>query len=417
MKIVNVKIKDLKFAEYNPRKMNEKQAADLEESIRRFGFAEPIVVNRHKGRENVIVGGHMRVRVAKKMGIKDVPVVYVTLPLEKEKELNLRLNRNLGEWDWDLLADFNQDILLDVGFGGDELEAHFGIDVEEDEFDADAEYWKIKEPKAKEGDLYQLGRHRLLCGDSTKKESFEKLMAGTLADMVFTDPPYNVNYNYNKYEAIHKGRKVKFEDGGKIFNDKKSPEEFYKFLLDVFKNVYDFSRDAMTLYVCHATKTQSEFFRALADNKFLFSQTIIWLKERIILALGQDYHRIYEPIWYGWKKGKKRAVNKKIVYEKEVWDLDRLSFEERLDLWYLKRDKSADYIHPTQKPTRLAERAIRKGCPPKGLVLEPFNGSGSTMMACEQMGRKCYAIELDPKYIDVAIARWENFTGKKAIKL
>jgi DNA modification methylase len=291
----------------------------------------------------------------------------------------------------------------------------FDCDASEDGFDADAEYNQISEATTKPGDLYQLGDHRLLCGDSTSADHMTRLMAGQLADMVFTDPPYNVDYKYAKYEAIHKARKKKFINGGKIFNDNKTPEQFYHFLLDVFTLLYSFSKPSMAFYCCHATKTQDEFRDAYRDAGFHFSQTIIWLKERFILALGQDYHRVYEPILFGWKAGENHYKNKQICKECEVWNLDRISFEEQLDVWFIARDKSADYEHPTQKPVRLPERAIKKNCPMGGLMLEPFGGSGSTMMAALQLGRRCYSMELDPKYCDVIVKRWERYTGLKAV--
>jgi DNA modification methylase len=253
-----------------------------------------------------------------------------------------------------------------------------------------------------------------MCGDSTDAKDVEKLMGGVLAQMTFTDPPYNVDYKYAKYEAIHKGRKKKFMDAGRIFNDKKTSEEFYHFLLDSLRNVYNFTVDSATIYVCYATKTELEFRTAFRDAGWLFSQTIIWLKERIILALGQDYHRVYEPILFGWKEGNKRMTNKKLTTEKEVWDPDKLSFEERLDVWYLHRDKSADYVHPTQKPVSLPERAIKKHTNLGDIVLEPFAGSGSTLIACEQLGRVCYCNEIDPRYCDVIRLRYNNYIKSKS---
>lgn len=197
-----------------------------------------------------------------------------------------------------------------------------------------------------------------------------------------------------------------------MFNDKKTDEGFYDMLLAVFGNCFDFTVDSSGIYVCHATKTQKQFFDAFKDAGFHFSQTIIWLKERIILALGQDYHRIYEPIMYGWKAGKKRWSNKGMSTEKEVWNIDKATFEEQLDVWYLHRDKSSEYIHPTQKPVRLPERAIKKSSPLNGIVLEPFCGSGSALIACEQLKRRCFAIELDYRYVQAVLMRYYKFTGK-----
>lgn len=414
MEIVEVPISELKPSEYNPRQMTEKQVEDLTNSIKEFGLVDPIIVNRHPGRENVVVGGHQRLKIASVLGFQTVPVVYVDLDEKRERELNLRLNKNLGEWDWNMLANFDKEELLNVGFRSEELDKIFN--VKEDEFDADKEYEKIEEPKTKLGDLYKLGEHRLLCGDSTKKESFERLMGGEKAQMVFTDPPYNVNYKYDWRRALHKGKKVK--NTITSFRDKWTPEDYKKLIYDVFKNCFDFSFDSATFYCWHATKTEQEVRSGIEEAGWHFSQTLIWLKENIILALGQDYQRIYEPCYFGWKKGKKRFVNRVFTNKfRDAFSLNYEDFTDWLDVVYQKRDKLSDYIHSTQKPVRLAERALKKHSERGSIILEPFNGSGSTMIACEQLNRKCYAIELDPKFVDVAIKRWEQFTGQKAIKL
>lgn len=367
------RITELNPAPYNPRKMSERQVEDLGKSLARFGLAEPIVINLN----NTIIGGHQRINVLKGQGVEDVDVMVPDrlLSPEEEKELNLRLNKNIGAFDLDALSHFDASLLGDVGFTSDELSNIFDADIVEDGFDAAAEYAAIGEAETKRGDLYILGAHRLLCGDSTSHDDVARAMGGELADCVFTDPPYNVNYNYDvKYEKIHKARKKRFLRQGQIFNDNKDENTFYNFLLDVFRNVYAHSKASMAIYVCHATKTQDEFFDAFRDAGFHFSQTIIWLKERIILALGQDYHRVYEPILFGWKKGESHYKNKTITTEKEVWDMDRASFEERLDVWFIHRDKSHEYEHPTQKPVRLPERAIKKNCPRGGCCSNHLGG-------------------------------------------
>jgi DNA modification methylase len=412
MEIIQVKVSELKPADYNPRKLTKEQHAHLKESMEKFGLVDPIIVNRHAGRENVVIGGHQRLKIAQEMALVEVPVIYLDLDEEQEKELNLRLNKNLGEWDWDMLANqFDVANLKEIGFTSNELGFMKG-EAEEDEFDAAAEATKITEPESKLGEIYELGTHRLMCGDSTNREHVEKLMNGEKADLVFTDPPYNVNYNYAKYEAIHRGRKKKFLNSGKIFNDNKTEEQFYHFLLDVFNLVNEFTKDSAALYCCFATKSEQAFRLAYEDAGFLFSQMIIWLKERIILALGQDYHRIYEPILFGWKKGKKHYSNRMITNVSEFWMLDKQTFAEHMDVWFEQRDKSIDYDHPTQKPIKLPGRAIRKSCPDGGLMYEPFGGSGSTMMAAEQLGRRCFSMELDPIYCDVIRKRYARFKEK-----
>ena len=403
------KIDDLKPAQYNPRKISNKQKADLNASIEKFDLVDPLIINTNGN----LIGGHQRYNLLRDRGVVevDVRVPERELTLEEEKELNIRLNKNTGEFDFNLLQSFDADMLTMIGFSNDEMRKIYDTAVTEDSYDVQKAYDAITQAVTVKGDLYLLGDHRLMCGDSTSIDDVTKLMNGELADMVFTDPPYNVDYKYAKYEAIHKGRKKKFINGGKIFNDNKTPEAFFQFLFDVFTLVYMFSKPSMAIYVCHATKTQEEFFDAYRSAGFHFSQTIIWLKERHILAMGQDYHRIYEPIMFGWKKGENHYRNKMMCKENEVWNMDRLTFEEQMDVWYLRRDKSSDYVHSTQKPVRLPERAIKKNCPIKGLMYEPFNGSGSTMLAAHQLGNRLYGMELDPKYADVGVDRYCKLTG------
>ena len=295
-----------------------------------------------------------------------------------------------------------------AGFESEELDRF--LDLKEDDFDAQAEYDKITEPTTKLGDLYQLGEHRLLCADSTKKESYERLMGDEKAQMVFTDPPYNVGYDYDWCSHLHKGKKVKHN----FFNDKKTDEDYYKFIKEVFINAYEFVKDNGSFYCWYASKHHTLVERGLIDSGWLISQVLTWIKNYPVLSISQDFHRTQEPCLHGWKKGKKHFHAKLYTLRDVInWeDLDGL-----LDSWYEKRDKLADYKHPTQKPVRLAERALKMSSMVDGIILECFNGSGSTIIACQQMDRKCYAIELDPIYVDVAIKRWELFTGKKAEKV
>mgnify|MGYP001573025389 FL=1 len=410
------KLAVLKDWDKNPRSITGEALARLKQRITDRGFHDVVKVDT----DNVILSGTQRRKALEELGVAEVWTMVPSRKLTEaeRKAVVLESNRNEGEDDWIKLKEyFSASELMAGGFGKDEIAKFFDnmVEVEEDDFDAEAEAAKLKLVVPKTGDIWQLGDHRLACGDSTDPALYPELMDGVKADMCWTDPPYNVNYDYkNKYDGIGKARKGRFVGGSKVFNDNLTPEQFGIFLTTVFKNVYDHTVDSSGMYCCHATKSQEQFFEALKVNGWHFSQTIIWLKERIILALGQDYHRIYEPIWYGWKKGKKRWSNKGQSTEKEVWDVDRMTFEERLDVWYLHRDKSKDYQHPTQKPVRLPERAIKKSCPLGGVVLEPFCGSGSALIACEQLHRKCYAIELDPRYCQVIIARWQRYTKRTA---
>ncbi|XOB46639.1 MAG: DNA modification methylase [Candidatus Nealsonbacteria bacterium] len=415
-------ISKLKPFEGNPRKANEKEVNDLTKSLDRFNLADPLIINT----TGEIIGGNFRFSLLKKKGIKDVDVRVPNRKLSRKEaeELNLRLNKNQGLWDFDILANLSEDLLKDSGFSSEELDKIFGTEsVDEDDFDLEAELLKIKKPTTKRGQIISLGSHRLMCGDATKEEDVKKLMKGGLAQMVFTDPPYNVGYDYNtKYKFKNpRGKSYKTSTKMKsslgttaIFNDAQSPQEFYEFLKKAFINYYNHTRDDMAIYVCYSTSTYEQFANAFKDAKFHESQIIIWLKDRLVLALGQDYHRVYEPIIFGWKKGKIRYTNEMITNERNVWDLDKKKFEERLDVWYIKKDKAGTYEHPTQKPIRLAERAIKKNSRRGDIVLDFFGGSGSTLLGCEQLDRHCYMMELDPIYCDVIIKRYERFTGNKA---
>lgn len=409
------KISSLKEWENNPRTITGEALERLKNRITERGFHDVVKVDS----ENVILSGTQRRKALEGLGITEVWTMVPDRKLtdRERKIIVLESNRNEGEDDWKKLKEyFAMDELLGGGFDKDEIAKYFDrmVEAKEDDFDADAEAARIKTPQTKVGDIWLLGDHRLICGDSTDPVVFSKLFEGGVkADMCWTDPPYNVDYDYTRKYTDGPN---KFAGGTKIFNDKKTDAQFHDMLFAVLKNVYDFSVDSSGIYVSHATKTQEQFFGAFKEAGFHFSQTIIWLKERIIFALGQEYHRVYEPIIYGWKEGKKRWSNKLTsTTEKEVWDIDKATFEERLDVWYLHRDKSSDYIHPTQKPVRLPERAIKKSSPVGGIVVEPFCGSGSALMACEQLKRRCFAVELDPRYVDAICKRYATFTGKKPV--
>ncbi len=407
MKIETVEIGKLKPAEYNPRKLSEKQEKDLIKSIEKFGLVDPIIVNKQKGREFIVVGGHQRLKIAKKLGYVDVPVVFVELDEENEKELNIRLNKNTGDWDWELLKNFEEGFLLDVGFSTVEVDKIFDDKVDEDDFDVEAEAKKIEVPESKQGDIYKLGNHILMCGDSTSETDVAKLMDGQLADMIFTDPPYNVNYSYHS-DKYH---------GKVIFNDNMKPEEFFDFLLKSFQNIHKFSKEKMAWYIFCGCSTEPIFRKAIEDVGLYFQQQIIWLKEHFVLARGQAYHRAYEPVLFGKKKKGTAYKNKEMTKATDVLDLDFDNFQDRLDIWYLHRDKTTEYKHPTQKPVRVSERAIKMSSQRNDIILDLFGGGGATIIACEQLKRRCRMMELDPVYADVIIKRYEQFTGKKVRKI
>ncbi len=417
MQTITLSIGALTFAEYNPRQISKHDFHKLVQSIKEFGFVEPVVINK----DNTIIGGHMRVRAAKELNINEIPCIQVDLPKEKEKALNLALNRIHGDWDEEKLAEllFELENLPELELTGfSESEVAKVLDTvrlaKEDEFDSQKEYDAIKEPVTKLGDLYELGRHRLLCGDATEPESWKKLMGDEKANLIFTDPPYNVDY---QSPAGMTYSSTKYGDSGKIFNDNKSDEDCVAFYIAVLKNLLTFSADDAPLYWWFANKNNHLNRIAFEQAGWYFSQIIIWLKNSFVFSRGQDYHRVYEPCMFGWKKGKSHYSNKQYSNYSDVFNTNFAEFEETLDVWYAHRDNTNEYVHPTQKPVKLAERALKKSSKIGSKVVDAFGGSGSTLIACENLNRSAYLMELDPKFVDVIVKRWEQFTGEKAVKL
>ena len=368
IKIVQVKIDDLKPSEYNPRQANEKECLDLKNSIERFGLVDPIIVNSNPKRKNIIIGGHFRCRMATELGYQEVPVVYINISdLDKERELNVRLNKNSGSFDYDLLANFDEDVLKDIGFDSKELDKIFQLDTKPE----DDEVPEARTTNIKLGDLFKLGEHRLLCGDSTQRSDVERLMAGEKADMVFTDPPYGINY---------KDLKGRFEA---IKNDQS---------LDSIESVIRFIGEmAIPAYVCCNWKSYPNFYAILKD---LIKSVIVWDKESRIQNLDKFYKQ-HEFICYVGKLGGEKTVDG--------------------DVWRCQRETRKD--HPTAKPVELCERAIRHSSEWDSIVLDLFGGSGSTLIACEKLNRKCRMMEIDPIYCQVIIDRWEKFTNGRADRI
>lgn len=416
MKIEQVNIEQLIFADYNPRASTEKEEQELKKSIERFGFVEPVIVNSAPERKNIIIGGHFRVRMAKKMGINEVPVHYIKISdIKKEKELNLRLNKNLGHWDMDLLANFDEEMLLDVGFDSSEIDALF-LNLDPD--DKDDEVPELPETAvSKLGEIYQLGEHRLMCGDSTSKEDVVKLMNGQKADMVFTDPPYNVNYKGS-------GEKTK----NHIKNDNMSDDAFADFLTKAFQNYRESMKAGSGIYVFHSSSTQRQFEGALEKTGFEVKNQLIWNKPSSALGWG-DYRWKHEPFFYAGLKGEKIQFYGDRSHS-TVWDFQKsekelLAWAQRMKryeqqgkttVWSMSRSNVQEYVHPTQKPVELVSYAIVNSSKSGDIVLDLFMGSGSALIACEKTHRVSYGMELDPKYVDVIVKRWEDFTGKKAKK-
>lgn len=394
MQIEKKKVIDLVPADYNPRKdlkPGDKEYEKLKRSIDEFGYVDPLIWNKRTSR---LVGGHQRLKVLKDMGIDEVDVVVVDMDEEKEKALNVALNKISGDWDKDKLMLLITDLQgedFDVsltGFDPEELDDLFKDnlkdDVKNDNFDVDKE---LKKPTmTKPGDLWQLGEHRLLCGDSTKEESYELLMAGKQANLVITDPPYNVNYQGS---------------AGKIKNDNMKDDAFYQFLLAAFTNMEKNMAGDASIYVFHADTEGLNFRKAFSDAGFYLSGTCIWVKQSLVLGRS-PYQWRHEPILFGWKKRGKHCwyAGRK---ESTIWEFD-------------KPKKNKD--HPTMKPIPLLAYPIMNSSMTNSIVLDPFGGSGSTLIACEQTKRICRTIELDEKFCDVIVKRYiERVGSTKDVKV
>lgn len=405
------KVGDLKPYEFNPRLLTKKQKEDLERSIEKFNLVEIPVINT----DNTLLAGHQRIRIMIEKGRTeetiDVRVPSRELTEEEVKEYCIRSNKNTGEWDFEKLDEhFDRADLKDWGFGKAEFNQFPENEDEacvEDDVPSEA-----KESKVKPGDMYVLGQHRLICGDSTDIDKIKALILDDKADMVFTDPPYNVGYDYGK--TYEDGKSVRKNE---VFDDEKKNEDYHEFIKKIFISAMEFTKDQATAYCWHAAKFDYLVRDGMEQAGWKVMQTLHWLKDRMNFNKGLDYFLINEPCYFARKKGKKHWFNHQHKTKMQnMADIEMRDFEEIINIIYMRRDSIKEYIHPTQKPVRLAERPIKRHCPPGGLVIDFFGGSGSTLMACEQMNRRNISIELDPKFCDLIITRWENWTGLKAEK-
>jgi len=402
----------------NPRK-NEKAVEKLVPLIKKYGFINPIVIDQ----KGIIRAGHTRLKSAKKIGMKTVPVLIVNFESEMDAiGYAIADNKSVeyAKWDNDLLKEeinilkgLNFDLNL-TGLGESEINR---LLVEEEKITNQGN--KEGKYEIKVGDLYRLGENRIICGDSTKKEIIDKLIGNNQVACVFTDPPYGVSYSGVNNPN---GREWDIIEGDNLRGD-----ELYDLIFKVFSNIEPTLKERAAIYVFHASRNQIIFEKALNDAGFKVKQQLIWHKHHI---LGHShYHWCHEPMFYCSRikedpvfygdRIDKTTLNKldiETMSEQEVRDFLK-KIQEGSTVWNFKKDGSKDYIHPNQKPIGIAKRAIINSSKPGEIILEPFAGSGSTLIACEKIKRRCFAVEYDPNFLSLIIERWENETGKKAEKI
>ena len=386
MEIREIRLSELHPASYNPRKKlkkGDKEYEKIKQSLLKFGYVDPIIVNN----DLTVIGGHQRLTVLKDLDYETAKCVIVDLSKEDEKALNIALNKITGQWDDQLLADLlldlqESDFNLDLtGFEPPEIDDILSNvhdkDLSDDDFDVEEE---LKKPTfSKRGDIWQLGKHRVICGDSTKAETYDQLLGDKKANLVVTDPPYNVDVE---------------ETAGKILNDNMPDSDFYLFLFDMFSQVEKHIESDASIYVFHADTEGLNFRKAFKDAGFYLSGCCIWKKNSLVLGRS-PYQWQHEPCLFGWKqKGKHQ------------WFSDR----KQTTIWEYDRPKSSK-DHPTMKPIPLMAYPIQNSSMRGTIVLDPFLGSGSTLMAADQTGRVCYGIELDEKFVDVIVKRYIDSTG------
>ncbi len=437
LNVVYVPIGELLPATYNPRKWSEDAIAQLTESMKRFGLVDPIVVNGASERKNIVIGGHFRLKVAKDLGFKEIPVVYIDIPdLEKEKELNLRLNKNVGDWDWNLLAEFGEIVLADIGFSSEQLDEIFDIEDTPEQFDLQKELEKldIKQIEIQKGDIWQLGDSKLMCGDSTVEEDILKLMSGEKASMCFTDPPYILDYlnGKKKHGKATEGFGAK-RDRRYLETDILPPDFTEKWMANISKVqdenfsiiVYENWKNLRIIWgemekywkvknmiVWHLPNRNQGF---AAKYKFFSKHDIAMVgaspdanvefnNEPEKDGLQEEYETaLYaisgKPQWEGYKKGKKIQPSDFIEY---------VASDEK---------HSGQGVIFGTKPTEILIPYIKVLTKRGDIIIEPFGGSGSTLIAATIMKRRCHIMEKSPVYAEVIKKRWEKLTGQKGVKI
>lgn len=379
--VKNIKVKDLIPNAKNPRKISKEKLENLKSKIERLGFHNPVKVDE----KMELLGGNQRVKALLQLGAGEleIPVMIPNRPLTKKEKDEIIITDNIsdGEWDFDILKEeWDTKELKDWG-----LEWDFDDDEDEDDEVEEVEIPEKVETRCKRGDIWQLGDHRLMCGDSTSISDVEKLMDGVKVDLLITDPPYNVAYEGGTKEKLT------------ILNDKMDNDSFRQFLRDAFTTADAVMKPGAVFYIWHADREGYNFRGACFDVNWKVRQCLIWNKNQIVMG-RQDYHCKHEPCLYGWKDG-----------ASHLWASDR---KQSTVIEFDKPQRNGE--HPTMKPVGLFDYQIKNNTKKQDIVLDLFGGSGTTIVACEQNGRIAYSMELDEHYCDVIIQRWENLTGRKA---
>ena len=435
LNIIYVPIRELKPSEYNPRKISKESLEQLKESMRRFQVVDPIIVNAAPNRRNIVIGGHMRLRGAKDLGFKEIPVVYVKIPdIKQEQELNLRLNRKTGEWDFSLLADFGEEFLGGIGFSSEEMDTIFGTDENPEIFDLEKELAKlnIKKIDVKKGDVYRLGEHRVMCGDSTVEKDVLKLVGKEKADMCFTDPPYILSYLTGKKRHGKPTEGFGLKRDRRYLETESLPDNFTELWM---ANVAKVQKPDFSIIVFENPKNLRTIWNEM-EKHWKYRNTITWHVPNRVQGFSSKYkffnkadialvgtggnaslnlepeeelfqseyeNALYatsgKPHWEGYEKGKK------------ICPTDFIEFVAADE-----KSTGQGIIFGT-KPLELLIPYIKVLTKRDDLIIEPFGGSGSTLIAAHKMSRRCFLMEKSPVYTAVILKRWEKLAGGKAIKL
>ncbi len=417
--IIEVPIETLKPFPKNPRTWDDIDEKNLTESIQIFGMLLPLLVNNAKGREGIVIGGNFRLSIYKKLGIQMVPVLYVSIEDEKkERELNVRLNLNQGAWDWELLKEYEIGDLLNYGFNEINLGKFWDSElaVENDHFDIKkATEEVLKNPVAKLGDLFQLGNHRVICGSSTDPEVVKRLAGDSPIHYINCDPPFNIGLNYSKGVGNN-------SDYGGGEKDKRTEEEYKQFLKTSMENALAISQpDTHVFYWCDEKNVGllQQLYKELSiENKRL----CIWIKNNQNVTPKIAFNKMIECCAYG-VRGKpyinENLRNLNEIQNKEIGSGNRSADDiyDLLNIWLVDRLPATEYVHPTMKSPALYEKALRRCTQIGDYVLDLFGGSGSQLIAAEQLKRQALLVEIDPVFVDIILLRYEQFTGVKPIKL